>query len=305
MTDILRTRARTAAGVTLVELVIVMVITGILGALMASFVVPMLQYREASRRAELTDIVDTALRRMGRDLRNALPNSVRVTSVGNVQYVELLLLRSGARYRVDTGASGGTPCGAVDGADTIPDALRFGANDTCFKSIGSIPNVSDIVTSNDYVVVYNLPTGTTGADAYAVGPPSNKALITAVAVETGQVRFTINANTFTYESPSQRFQVIEGPVTYVCDPTTAHTLTRYWGYAINGTQQTPPPATPAVGSPATLASNVTSCTFSYDASVAGQADGLATLALGVSSSDLKGNQETVSLYQTVHVSNVP
>ena len=297
---------RGASGVTLIELVIVMVLTGILGALMATFVAPILQYREAARRAELTDIADTALRRMGRDLRNALPNSVRVTSALGVQYIELLLVRSGGRYRSDTGAIGGTACPAVDGADAVPDALRIdptGAHaDTCFKSLGSIANFSDIVPNNDYVVVYNLQPGTAGADAYAFpGTGGNKSLITAVAAEAGQVRFTIQSNIFTNESPSQRFQVIEGPVTYACDPT-GQTLTRYSGYAISAAQPTPPASGASL-----LVSGVTACTFAYDTNALGQAVGfgLASLALSVTSKDLKGTSETVSLYQTVHVSNVP
>ncbi len=290
-------------GVTLIELVIVIVLLGILGSLMISFVMPMLSYSNARRRAEMTDVADTALRRMARDLRYALPNSVRVSA--DKHYVEMLLMRTGGRYRSDTGSTGST-CDTGDGA-IDHNMLVFGtANEKCFKSIGKIPNASQISTTTDYVVVFNLQPATSDADAYQTGlGHGNNAKVTAVDdTEAGQTRIEFSAgNNFVYESPSQRFQVIEGPVTYACDPTTTNTLTRYWKYTINSAQQTPPPASVADGSPALLASNVSDCAFTY--STIGQADGLVTLSLSITTRDYKNNPETVTLYQTVHVSNVP
>ena len=68
-------------GFTLVEAIIVIVLTGILAGVVAVFlVIPVTGYFDVARRAELTDTADTALRRISRDLRLALPNSIRVTS---------------------------------------------------------------------------------------------------------------------------------------------------------------------------------------------------------------------------------
>lgn len=285
-------------GVTLIELVIVMVLTAILATMMTSFILPVFHYADTKRRAEMTDMADTALRRMARDLHNALPNSVRVTPDG--QSVEMLLLRAGGRYRADIGSAGGTACPADGSGD--PSILVFGASspDTCFKSLGGVLNVANIVPNSDFVVVYNLQPGTTNADAYAFpGTGGNKSLITAVASEANQVRFAIASNAFRFESPAQRFQVIEGPVSYVCDPTTK-TLTRYSGYPIASAQLAPPVG----GSSALVVSNVT-CQFTYDAFALALSEGLVTLSLSISSQDLKGSPETVSLYETVHVSNIP
>ena len=294
-----------SSGVTLVELVIVMLLTAILGAMVALFARPIFQYSDTRRRAEMTDIADTALRRMGRDLRNALPNSVRVTTVGSgatAQYhVEMLLLRSGGRYRADVGSSGGTACGADGSSDA--SMLVFAAADTCFKSIGNVLNYSSIAAT-DYVAIYNLSPGTTNADAYAGGNLAQ--LSAAPAQETGQVRFPIGSHTFTYESPAQRFQVIEGPVSYVCDKG-AQTLTRYSGYGISSAQPTVggSPALPGTGSSALVANQVADCSFSYDANVVAQSAGLVTMFLKVATQDEKANTESVGLYQTVHVSNIP
>ena len=78
------TRRQTQPGFTLVEMIIVMVITGIIGGMVAIFLrAPVQQYMSTARRADMTDIADTALRRIGRDLRLALPNSVRVNTSGS------------------------------------------------------------------------------------------------------------------------------------------------------------------------------------------------------------------------------
>ncbi|TAN77825.1 MAG: type II secretion system protein, partial [Gallionella sp.] len=61
-------------------MVMVIVITGIIGSMVAVFIkAPVQQYFDVARRADMTDTADTALRRITRDLRLALPNSVRVT----------------------------------------------------------------------------------------------------------------------------------------------------------------------------------------------------------------------------------
>jgi MSHA biogenesis protein MshO len=66
-------------GFTLIELVITIVVGSIVVAFMAMFIVmPMEAYSAQTRRAQLVDDADSALRFMGRDIRSALPNSVRV-----------------------------------------------------------------------------------------------------------------------------------------------------------------------------------------------------------------------------------
>ncbi|MFA6270798.1 MAG: type II secretion system protein, partial [Candidatus Paceibacterota bacterium] len=79
---------RPSAGFTLVEAVVAIVITGILAGIVAVFIAsPVQGYVDSVRRAELTDAADVALRRMMRDIRLALPNSLRVTSAGGVDYI--------------------------------------------------------------------------------------------------------------------------------------------------------------------------------------------------------------------------
>ena len=160
-------------GVTLIELVITIALAGILAALIVNFVQPVRSYIESSRRAALADTADSALRRIGRDLRLALPNSVRIETDGSTTYLEFLLVRTGGRYRYEANGAV-TDCGGT----AAEDALTFGAADTCFTSIGDVPNSTEVTTS-DYVVVFNLPTGTDKADAYqsSCGAACNLSLI--------------------------------------------------------------------------------------------------------------------------------
>mgnify|MGYP001048190736 CR=1 FL=1 len=67
------------AGFTLIEMIIVIAITAIVGSMVAVFLrAPLESYVAQDRRARLADAADTALRRMARDIRLALPSSVRV-----------------------------------------------------------------------------------------------------------------------------------------------------------------------------------------------------------------------------------
>ncbi len=287
-------------GVTLIELAIVIAITGILAAMIAFFAQPVRSYIDASRRAALADAADTALRRIGRDVRLALPNSTRVTTSGGATYLEFMLVRTGGRYRLDTDAAATNTCN--DGASAVPanDVLTFGAADTCFKTIGSIPNIAQ-VTASDYVVVYNLQPGTPNADAYETpGTGGNKSQVATATAGAGQDRITFASHTFTYESPGNRFFIIEGPVSYICDPS-AGTLTRRWGYTISAAQ----PTAFSDGSSALMASGVTGCGMTYDASVSSQGAGLVTMALQLSMQDSRGTTESVNLYHAVHVNNIP
>ena len=59
----MRRKSSAGAGFTLVEMIMVITITGIIGAMVAVFIrSPVDSYVDSARRAELSDIADTALR---------------------------------------------------------------------------------------------------------------------------------------------------------------------------------------------------------------------------------------------------
>ena len=104
-------RGRIEAGFTLAEAVIVIVILGIISAAVAVFISgPIEAYFDVSRRAQLSDAADTALRRIARDLQRALPNSVRVAGActgATPCYLEYVPVEAGGRYRAELDQAGG------------------------------------------------------------------------------------------------------------------------------------------------------------------------------------------------------
>jgi len=274
---------RRARGVTLVEMIVVIAITGILAAAVAVFIRrPVEGYIDAARRAELSDIADTALRRITRDLRTALPNSIRITTAGGVTYLEYLQVNGGGRYRSDVDSGGGG------------DPLNFTAADATFNVIGPMPAMA----AGDSIVVYNLNWDPAIATANAyVG--DNRA---AYASNTATTITLSAAKLFPFASPGKRFQVVQFPVTYACDPG-GGILRRIAGYAIQAAQPNNVAAAPLSTAPSNtlLATSITACSFSYvGASGATQRTGVVSLSLQV-----QQQGEQVQLFQQVHVNNVP
>lgn len=285
-------------GTTLIELVVTIVVIGILAGIGALILVPAFEaYFATQRRAEMADVADTALRRVVRDVRLALPNSARTaTDVSGNQFLEILLTKNGGRYRSINDDD--TP------SATTEDPLRFDAADTIFDTLGTLPTAGEQqVQANDYVVIHNL--GIPGANAYDLAAASrNIAQISAFGAGAlaGEDRITLGAATqFALESPGRRFFVVSGPVAYAC---MGGQLLRWSGYAITlthgavGTNE-PPKSRPAGATEALLANNVSNCEFSYT-NVAHLSRGLVGVRV-----TLARNNEPVTLYYEAQINNVP
>ena len=299
-------------GFTLVEMIVVIVITGIIGGIVAMFIrAPVQGYVDSARRADMSDVADTALRRIARDLHTAVPNSVRMNAA-DPTYVEFLPTRDGGRYRVDPGT--GALCNGVPG-NTNGDALDFdqldGLNhvDTCFEIVGSAMdfNANDSIvvgsTQSDGSLPYQAVTSVTGV----------RRLIAAAGVGTG-LHTVIIASTVAFPSTSEfdvdghRFEVVpadQQAVTYACinmqngaldaNGDGQGTLNRYWNYGFNDAQR-PPAALGVSGSP--LANNVSACNFVYDPNSRNNS------LLAVQLTITRG-KESVTLYHEIHINNTP
>lgn len=276
-------RCARARGFTLTEAIVVIAITGIVAGVVAVFIQrPVQGYFDTTRRAQLADAADTALRRMTRDLRLALPNSVRLANdINGRTYLEFLLTRGGGRYRADkTAADTGNP-------------LDFVAGSASFDYIGPLRPV----TASDEIVVFNLGPGFAMADAYQAGANNR-----AGATSAGAGSVVLDAlKVFPFESPGKRFHVVEGAVSYVCDPAVGE-IRRYWGYAIAAAQ--PQQAALATAPNAALVRDVSACSFLYAPNVLAQRNGVVSISVTLTSIAPGGN-ESVSLFQQAHVSNVP
>jgi MSHA biogenesis protein MshO len=303
-------------GFTLVEAIVVMVITGILAGIMVLFIRrPVQNYTDAAARAELSDAADLALRRMARELRTALPNSVRLTgSPGNVWWLEFIPTTGGGQYLAvenNPDPAKGTP-------------LSFtSTNAQTFNVIGSMPaiTISPAGTTNldNFIVIYNLGSGFTDADAY---DRSNLALITAVnnrtisfesyapGVARGNAinpfaewtKAPLSANRMANTSPAQRFQVVTRPVIFRCQGSAngKGTLTR------SVVDFSTSPTFPAASDGVLMANNVVDCDFSVG-TPANQQSALVglNLSLGRPNPDGGNAVETVTLTHQIHVDNIP
>lgn len=277
-------------GFTLAEAVIVIVVTGILAAIVAVFIpMPMRGYVEAIARADLTDVADNALRRMTRDLRQALPNSIRMGTDGSGnRYVELLLTAGAGRYLAEEDDPS---------AGSILDFSSV-ANKT-FDVLGPMP---EVVAGNS-IVVYNLGPDMGPADAYGGGNRAQVASVAAPAVTLVSNPFAAQA--IKIRSPARRFQIVTTPVTYGCiGGTPTGTLVRYWGYSISSEQSTPPSGaglkTAVLAEGVAMVAGVPQCVFSY-ANRANVRSGLVALSLTLQNS----SGERSTLFHQIHVDATP
>lgn len=273
----------TRAGFSLIEVIVVMAVAGILASLATAFITgPIQAFLAAARRAEMTDIADTALLRIARDVRLSLPNSLRVTGActGSTPcYLEYLPVLDGGRYR---SACSTDPCPAGE------DKLDFTTTDTSFDVLG--PAVT--VAAGNYLVIYN--TGSDPSTDTWLG--GNRRTITAPVGTVAKVNFIATAAPLPHTSPSRRFFITDTPVTYACDPVN-HVIKRYWAYGLQATE----PTSFTTGSNAQLAAGVKSCSFNYAAG-ASQRNGQLTLNIQLENTD---SSEQISLYREVAVNNEP
>lgn len=272
------TKKYTVRGVTLVEMIVVIAITGVLVAMVSLFGQNQIAaYVDTASRAALADAADTALRRIARDLQSALPNSVRVSGNTLLEYVPV---RDGGRYRAGLTALGtGNPLDISDPLDTSFDVL------------------GPAVTTNagDRLVIYNL--GQVGSDVYA--GTSSRALTTIGSLSS----LGFAGAQFPFASPQHRFQVVGGPVSYQCDLAN-RVLRRRWCYNFQSAQplvfgSLPVHPACAAEQSAVLVDGVTACNITYTPGVL-MRNGLVTLAL-----TLTQNGESVTLMHQVDVLNSP
>lgn len=287
-------------GFTLVELVMVIVIVGVMASTLVVFFKPAFDsYLAVGRRAGLTDLADTAMRKMTRDVRLAVPNSIRLATV---QCFESIPTSAGGRYR------------------TAPDPVWDAANPGNLSQpmdMSSAVSVFDVVTiltstpvAGDWVVIDNQNTndvysGTNRAAILSVGTPP------VATPSLGVHRITLGTATqFPIGYDGGRFTIVpnaQQAVFYVCDSPGLDAngdgrgkLYRFANYGFNAAIPTVCP-TPVAASTPVLLSHVSSCSFVYSPNQgATQQSGFVEVQLKVTQQN-----ESVSLVYGAHVDNVP
>lgn len=291
---------RAERGFTLFELILVIVIGGIIAATLTVFLRPAFDSYLATRnRSSISAEADLALRRMVRDVRAAVPNSIRSP---NNQCFELVPTSTGGRLRMasDTVNDSGPGC--------IPGPICSAPLDTTqlTSSVDVLTPLSAVPAAGDWLVIGNQSPN----EVYS---GSNRAAISAVSTPDarfGRHRISIAATQFPLGYNGGRFSIVpasQQAVFYVCSGANGlldasgngnGTLRRVASYGFNAGF---PAGCPAAGSGQLLASGVRSCSFIYDPNQgATQQNGFVYLQI-----ELSRRGETAALALGAHVSNVP
>lgn len=274
---------RRVRGFTLVEMIVVLTLMGVVATLLAvPLIRPVQGFADTARRVAMADALDNALRRVARETRNLLPNSLRQPGSGCIEMIPTL---GGGRYR-----SSGTG-----------DLLDFAQADTSFDVLSSSGLSS--LPAGSQVVIYNL--GISGADAYeGVGSGTNVANLQSFSA--GKITLTAGKQ-FPLESPGKRFHVIPPQsVVFACinpgesGEDGSGQLVRYTrtlgGGALSALSACP--STAPAGA-AVLVDKVRTCAFYYAAGAL-QRDGVLMMQLAI-----QQGGETARLFHETHVNNVP
>lgn len=290
-------------GFTLVELVIVIALAGIVGVVISSvFSHPLEGLIDQSRRGALVEQAAGAMNRMTRDVRLAVPNSLRVSSDG--QAVELMLIQSAARYRPNRTDGEGLRF-STDPVGTCGSATVDGRCDTAQVLDGSFDP-----TGAMWMVMYNIGAESGGAPVSGsnVWAPANPGVITPIGTTfsvipgapAGETVIAVgNLPTggfrFAYASPQFRLYMAQSVVGYRCEN---NQLLRY---SYSTLLTTLPSEPPAGSNPQPLALNVDcgKTLFTYQAGST-QRGGLLSLTLRITQ-----DSESFDLLQQVHVDNAP
>ena len=242
-------------GFTLVELIIVIVLTGIVAVMASNMIGQQMQgYVDMSRRAALVTKADIALQHIARDLSNAAPYSIRINGGTALEWVPVI---DWGRYR------------------KLPDTdqsavLDFSKPDDLFEVL--VASTMPSVPANARILIGNTDAmGVDGINVYGdtstgtlVPAGSNVITPTTVAVAASGNDITLSpAFQFSLASVASRFYVVSSAASYICSGGAIH---RYSDYQIQKSQPVSEAGSPLSGAvSALLLDGVSACQFDYSA----------------------------------------
>jgi len=280
-------------GFTLIEMVMAMTVMGVLAASFMVFFKPVVDgYFDARRRADLSDMADTALRLMMQDIRRAVPNSLHVvdgtTTDGNAACFHLVPTVGGGRYRTGPDiANDAAPCVSPTACSAFPDS---GGARTSASSIDVLAMQGALPAAGDHLAIDNA----SRTDIYGPGAPSRYRVMATPSTPRatdGTHRIALDGNPAAGGYVDGRFQVIaqaEPSILYVC------AQDRLYRRVLDANL-----AVACALDGAVLATDVAACEFNYRPGVT-QASGFIELHLRIERAG-----EAVALAYGVHVDNLP
>ena len=261
-------------GFTLIELIIVIIILAIMGISFAKITSNSVYgYIDARDRNKLSQTAQWVSERISREVREALPQSVRTGTSGNFHCVEFMPIVNASSY-TNLPASG---------------------------AISSFQAVGFNLASNNSSLVAIMPIDS--ASLYSsVGVLGTVASIATSAGDPNQAVITLDAPTnFLGRSPQNRFYLLNQPVSFCLNNANGQIL-RYANYGVNANQPFPPSNGSIVGENF----SVNGAVFNYQAGTLSRS-GLLQVNLRLQNRDrtLSGSEESFEVYHEVHIRNVP
>lgn len=285
-------------GFTLVELIMVIALAGVVAVLVSTVLSrPMQGFVDQSRRAELVDLAATALNRMARDVRLAVPNSLRAR---DVQTIELLLIDQAGRYRANQHNTDGVRF----------DPPRCPTSGACGIQVLSPGLDATRIADTRWMALYNIGGSSSGDGVWPPANPSSNA-VPAVITPNG-VGFSFASNNlmlsgaaaagfgFKFASPQHRFYLAREVIGYRCDNPGVDAQGNGTGVIRRASFSSLAASyTYTAANSSVLVDSVSGCTFSYNPGTSTRG-GLVTLRLV-----LEKGGERIVLLQQVHVDNAP
>ena len=262
------------SGFTLVELIMVIALAGIVAVMITTVMSRPLQgFADQSRRAELTDLAAMALNRMARDIRLAVPNSVRT----NNGPLELLRAPVGGRYRANL----------IDGHYQNPPACPV---EPCLIPVAGPPLLNEMsLPAESWMVIYNVDSREIWQpldDTFSVIAPK-----TTISRDGPNLKLALSGFRFRYASPQHRFYLADKVIGYRC-----------WNGRLLRAEFDSLELSYNYNNAALVVDKVDCATSSFTyAPGTNTRNGLVTLRLTLRD----GAGETISLLQQVHVDNAP
>ena len=214
------------AGFTIIEMVVAIVISSILAVGIVSFIGDSVDTMTTSaNRNKIAASGRIAIDRLAMEIHNALPNSIRATTAtpGGDQCLEFVPVRAATTYINPSFSSGGS---------------------TTFEVVDLVPSQHGV--SGGYAVIYpnnqnRLYDGDNGPSAGWPNLPANRRPIQEIAsiadsASPDQSTVTlVKSHRFRRRSPSQRFFIVEAPVSFCI---VGENLYRYTNYGFYTAQVT-------------------------------------------------------------------
>lgn len=221
------------SGFTLIEMIIVIVLLGILSVGSVRFISQTTQgVIDTGERQRIASIGLVAMEKISRELRQALPNSIRVDSAN--ECIEFVPIAGGSEYT-------SIPILTASNTVTAIKTGYAGSLNTTYDRIAVFPTVLSQVYG--------------GADP---GPISS--LIAALPSTTPIETITLSSDhQFLSDSPERRLFIVKDPVTFCYG---SGYLYRYKNYGFQSIMGTSRPATFAAGREV-IVSNISGATFTY------------------------------------------